>query len=174
MVLYMRSRPKPTKTHPRSQGSQPSGGVRPQPTFNVPVRRTISAGTTTVTTPGSNATARRCRKVPTKIPFLRHLRPTRVASNTFLRMLRRRTPGVLKYPPHADVAQLVERQLPKLEVAGSKPVVRSLCSWSALQPVSSLDVRLVPDLALRDGPGSCASTTWPGRSTRPPRAPSRG
>jgi hypothetical protein len=27
---------------------------------------------------------------------------------------------------HADVAQLVERQLPKLEVAGSKPVVRSL------------------------------------------------
>jgi hypothetical protein len=28
-------------------------------------------------------------------------------------------------PPYADVAQLVERQLPKLEVAGSKPVVRS-------------------------------------------------
>src|SRR4051812_37546501 len=26
--------------------------------------------------------------------------------------------------PYADVAQLVERQLPKLEVAGSKPVVR--------------------------------------------------
>src|SRR3712207_2861076 len=35
------------------------------------------------------------------------------------------TPGVLKSPSHADVAQLVERQLPKLEVAGSKPVVRS-------------------------------------------------
>src|ERR687894_1247017 len=30
-----------------------------------------------------------------------------------------------KMPPRADVAQLVERQLPKLEVAGSKPVVRS-------------------------------------------------
>jgi hypothetical protein len=26
---------------------------------------------------------------------------------------------------HADVAQLVERKLPKLEVAGSRPVVRS-------------------------------------------------
>ena len=26
--------------------------------------------------------------------------------------------------PHADVAQLVERELPKLEVAGSRPVVR--------------------------------------------------
>ncbi len=25
---------------------------------------------------------------------------------------------------HADVAQLVERELPKLEVAGSRPVVR--------------------------------------------------
>ena len=30
---------------------------------------------------------------------------------------------------HADVAQLVERQLPKLEVAGSKPVVRSVLAF---------------------------------------------
>jgi hypothetical protein len=33
-------------------------------------------------------------------------------------------------PPHADVAQVVERQLPKLEVAGSKPVVRSFYAYS--------------------------------------------
>jgi hypothetical protein len=32
----------------------------------------------------------------------------------------------IRYPdPHADVAQLVEHQLPKLGVAGSNPVVRS-------------------------------------------------
>ncbi len=42
------------------------------------------------------------------------------------------TPTQLSHSPHdrilsyADVAQLVERKLPKLEVAGSKPVVRSL------------------------------------------------
>src|SRR5918994_535032 len=42
-------------------------------------------------------------------------------------------------PPHADVAQLVERQLPKLEVAGSKPVVRSFggCRHSAFGHVAS-------------------------------------
>jgi hypothetical protein len=38
--------------------------------------------------------------------------------------------GVLKSLPYADVAQLVERQLPKLEVAGSKPVVRSFVAIS--------------------------------------------
>jgi hypothetical protein len=42
---------------------------------NVPVRRTISARTTIVTTPGNKTTARRCRKVLTKMPFLRYLRP---------------------------------------------------------------------------------------------------
>ncbi len=40
--------------------------------------------------------------------------------------VRRVLSGVLEFLTHADVAQLVERQLPKLEVAGSKPVVRSL------------------------------------------------
>ena len=34
--------------------------------------------------------------------------------------------GVVEFVPFADVAQLAERQLPKLEVAGSTPVVRSL------------------------------------------------
>ena len=34
-----------------------------------------------------------------------------------------------KISAHADVAQLVERQLPKLEVAGSKPVVRSVIAF---------------------------------------------
>ena len=45
--------------------------------------------------------------------------------------------------PHADVAQLVERQLPKLEVAGSKPVVRSF------QHASSLRSEAFSTLALR-------------------------
>ena len=35
--------------------------------------------------------------------------------------------------PHADVAQLVERELPKLEVAGSRPVVRFLRSFAVAQ-----------------------------------------
>ncbi len=34
--------------------------------------------------------------------------------------------GVVEFTSFADVAQLAERQLPKLEVAGSTPVVRSL------------------------------------------------
>ncbi len=39
---------------------------------------------------------------------------------------RKERPAV-RYPePHADVAQLVEHQLPKLRVAGSNPVVRFL------------------------------------------------
>lgn len=33
---------------------------------------------------------------------------------------------MVEFVPLADVAQLAERQLPKLEVAGSTPVVRSL------------------------------------------------
>jgi hypothetical protein len=36
---------------------------------------------------------------------------------------------------HADVAQLVERELPKLEVAGSRPVVRF--------PIAEPKIRLI-------------------------------
>ena len=35
---------------------------------------------------------------------------------------------------YADVAQLVERELPKLEVAGSKPVVRFARGFAATRP----------------------------------------
>ena len=34
-------------------------------------------------------------------------------------------------PFHADVAQLVERRLAKAKVAGSRPVVRSICALSS-------------------------------------------
>jgi hypothetical protein len=36
----------------------------------------------------------------------------------------KRGPPLLRIGRGADVAQLVERELPKLEVAGSRPVVR--------------------------------------------------
>ncbi len=40
------------------------------------------------------------------------------------------------YPsPHAGVAQLVERQLPKLDVAGSNPVARSVATAKAGIPM---------------------------------------
>ena len=39
-----------------------------------------------------------------------------------------RTRKSLRMWVYADVAQLVERELPKLEVAGSKPVVRLTAS----------------------------------------------
>jgi hypothetical protein len=35
---------------------------------------------------------------------------------------------LLGWPPYADVAQLVEHNLAKVGVAGSNPVVRSICS----------------------------------------------
>lgn len=34
--------------------------------------------------------------------------------------------GIYTFVPHAAIAQLVERQLPKLKVAGSSPVCRSI------------------------------------------------
>jgi hypothetical protein len=54
---------------------------------------------------------------------------------------------------------LESSQLPKLEVAGSKPVVRSLSDRSGCRSSHGCC------------PGSCASATWPGRSTRRRRAP---
>ena len=57
-------------------------------------------------------------------------------------------------PPRADVAQLVERQLPKLEVAGSKPVVRSSSALGSGHAASRSRPLLSRNRVFRTGPAS--------------------
>lgn len=67
---------------------------------------------------------------------------------------------------HADVAQLVERKLPKLEVAGSTPVVRFFGSVPEPKKRVGFDTRFELGSTTRiDGPASETRGTGPMTST---------